>query len=558
MRPVPISFAFALVMASSALGQSATGKVKPQFVNVADEAGITAMVYCGGEDKDHILESTGSGGAMIDYDGDGRLDIYVVNAWALDENPSGVRIRGKNRLYRNRGHGKFEDVTAQAGVGDDGWGCGVCAGDYDNDGLLDLYVTNFGPNRLYRNLGGGRFKEVAERAGVAEAGWGAGASFFDADGDGWLDLYVVNYIDCTMEEVLGAHRTNRWQQKAKVMSGPFGMPGGKDKFYHNNGDGTFRDATEEVGMKDIAEGYGLGIIASDLDLDGDVDVYVANDSNPNFLYRNEGDGKFTEVGAWSGAGYNAEGMAQAGMGVDAGDFDGDGLPDIFVTNFARDSCTLYKNTGELFFEDISAGQKLQQYTHSQLSWGCALFDYDLDADLDIAVVNGHIYPQVDDFAEFGESYRQLPLLFRNDGGQLANVSRQAGAGFQIPISGRGLALGDYDNDGDQDMLIIGIDAPPLLLRNDSKTGNWIKLRLLNRHGGPAINARAVLRVGDKTQMRELRSGSTYQSQNAMVLHFGLDEATSAKELKIHWPGGAITTHGSIVSGKTHTFREPAR
>ncbi len=317
----------------------------PRFVNVAPEAGLTAVLYCGGTDKDHLLESVGSGAAFVDLDEDGRLDIFLVNGWALDEEPSRVRHKGRNVLYRNLGNGRFEEVTRRSGIDDDGWGCGVCAADYDNDGHVDLFVTGFGPARLYRSRGNGTFEQVAERAGLADPGWGAGAAFFDADGDGDLDLYVARYLEATLEEVLAARRTSTWRESVKVMAGPFGFRGGKDRFYRNNGDGTFHDATEEAGMHDLAESYGLGVLASDLDNDGDVDVYVANDSNPNFLYRNDDHGHFTEIGTWSGAGLSGEGIAQAGMGVDAADFDGDGLQDIFVTNFAKDHATLYRNLG---------------------------------------------------------------------------------------------------------------------------------------------------------------------------------------------------------------------
>ncbi|MHC4651316.1 MAG: FG-GAP repeat domain-containing protein [Planctomycetota bacterium] len=312
----------------------------PRFVNVAAEAGVDAIVYGGGSVKDHLLESVGCGVAWIDYDNDGWQDLYVINGWALDEEPSAIRTKGRNVLYRNLRNGRFHDVTARAGVGDDGWGCGVCAGDYDNDGHIDLYVTNFGPNRLYRNLGDETFQETAAMAGVADPGWGGGAAFFDADADGDLDLYVANYVDCTMDDVLSARRTTTWRNMARVMAGPFGLRGGRDRFYRNRGDGTFSDATEEAGLSDTAERYGLAVLASDLDGDGDVDVYVANDSNPNFLYRNDGDGTFTDIGGWCGAGLDADGAAQAGMGTDASDFDGDGRLDLIVTNFARDRCTL--------------------------------------------------------------------------------------------------------------------------------------------------------------------------------------------------------------------------
>ncbi|MHC4107351.1 MAG: CRTAC1 family protein [Planctomycetota bacterium] len=528
-----------------------------RFVNVAPEAGLNAVLYCGGAEKDHILESVGGGVAFVDYDDDGWLDVYLINAWALEEEPSRVRIRSGNALYRNLGNGRFEHVTEGAGLGDDAWGCGVCAGDYDGDGRIDLYVTNFGPNRLYRNRGDGTFDEVAAEAGVAEPGWGAGAALFDADGDGDLDLYLANYIDCTMDEVLSARRTNRWRNKAKVMVGPFGLRGGRDRFYRNNGDATFSDATEEVGMTDSAERYGLGVLASDLDNDGDVDVYVANDSNPNYLYRNDGDGTFTEIGGWCGAGLSADGAAQAGMGVDAADFDGDGSQDIFVTNFARDSCTLYRNAGDLFFDDATVGHELKQATFLPLSWGCAFFDFDSDADVDLVIVNGHIYPQVDLFPELNETYAQPPCLFSNVAGRYVNVSNAAGPGMQIAVSGRGLAVGDYDNDGDLDLVVTTMDGPPLLLRNDTpQAGHWVKLRLLNRQGSPAINARAVLSAGGLSQVREVRSGSTYQSQNAMDVHFGLGESERIDTIEVSWPSGRRTVLHDILADRSITIREP--
>jgi enediyne biosynthesis protein E4 len=513
----------------------------PYFLDVAPGAGLTTVLQGGGERKDHLLESVGTGAAFIDFDEDGRLDVFLVNAWALDEEPSRVRLKGRNALYRNRGDGSFEDVTERARVADQSWGCGVCAGDYDNDGHVDLYVTNFGPNRLYRNRGDGTFEQVAEKAGVACRGWSAGASFFDADGDGDLDLYVACYVDATMDDVLAARRTNLWREKVKVMVGPFGLRGGRDHFFRNKGDGTFEDATDQAGMTDTAESYGLGVLASDLDNDGDVDVFVANDSNPNFLYRNEGKGKFTEIGTWSGAGLNSQGIAQAGMGVDAADIDGDGLQDIALSTFIHDSSSLYRNLGNLQFEDISTRLGLKKITYEVLKWGCAFFDYDLDGDVDLVIVNGHIYPQVDQTPELGESYRQLPILLRNDGGKLTDVSRSAGPGFQTAVSARGLAVGDFDDDGDLDLLITTMDGPPLLLRNDSpRLGHWLKLRVLNRHGSPAINARAVLVSGGRSQMRELRSGSTYQSQNALELHFGLGETTTIESIQILWLGGKKT------------------
>ena len=531
----------------------------PRFVDVARAAGLTRVLYCGGVDKDHILESTGSGGAFLDYDGDGKLDVYVVNAWALDESPSRVREKGRNALYRNRGDGTFEDVTDRAGVGGDGgWGCGVCVADYDDDGRVDLFVTQFGPDLLYRNRGDGTFEEVAAHAGLAAPGWGAGAAFFDADGDGDLDLYVAHYIDATPEEVLAARRTTLWQGKVKVMAGPFGLRGGRDRFFRNHGDGTFADATDDAGMTDLAESYGLGVLASDLDDDGDIDVFVTNDSNPNFLYRNDGRGRFTEVGGWSGAGLSAEGVAQAGMGVDGADFDGDGLQDIFITTFIRDHCTLFRGLGDLRYEDVSVPMGLKGFTRHQVNWGCAFFDYDSDADVDLVIAGGHIYPQVETAAELNESYRGRPILLRNDGARWADVSKLAGPGMQTHASARGLATGDYDDDGDLDLLITAIDSPPILLRNDTpRAGHWAKLRLLNRRGAPAINARATIRCGPVAQAREVRSGSSYQSQNATDLHFGLGPAVTIDAIEVRWPDGSKTSLHAQAADRTITIRQPA-
>ena len=527
------------------------------FVNVADAAGITTVLLCGGKEKNHILESVGSGCAWIDYDEDGMLDLFLVNGWALDDDSRQVREKGRNALYHNLGHGLFEHATADTKISSDDWGCGVCAGDFDNDGHVDLYVTNFGENRLYRNLGNGEFEEVALRAGVTSPGWSSGAAFFDADGDDWLDLYVAKYIDCTFEDVLKAKRTTTWQGSARVMAGPFGLRGGRDQFFHNNRDGTFSDATDRAGMVDIAESYGLGVIASDFDGDGDVDVYVANDSNPNFLYRNDGKGIFTETSAWSGAGITADCRAQGSMGVDAADFNGDGMQDIFVTNFAKDYCTMYKNEGTLFFTDISTRLGLKEFTHAQLSWGCAFIDFDLDTKLDLLIVNGHIYPQVDTLPNLQENYKQLPTLLRNVDGKLQDISRQAGPGMQLAESMRGLAVGDYDDDGKLDFLITAMDAPPLLLHDQSVTQrHWVKVRLINRHGSPSINAFAKVTSRGITQSREVRSGSTYCSQNSFDLHFGLDTAELIETVEIRWPSGRSSLERNLKVDQTYTFYEP--
>lgn len=534
-----------------------TAQHSANFVNVADQAGLKTILYCGGPSKDHILESVGSGCAWIDFDRDGLLDIFLVNAWALEEQPRKTGKKGRNALYRNLGNGQFADVTEASGIAGDEWGCGVSVADFDNDGQVDLYVTNFGPNRLYRNRGNGTFEDVSERAGVTTPGWSAGSAFFDADSDGWLDLYVAKYIECSFEDVLNARRTNLWRDTAKVMVGPFGMAGGKDRFFHNNRDGTFSDLTDQVGMTDTAESYGLGVVASDLDGDGDVDVYVGNDSNPNFFYRNDGQGTFTEIGGWNGAGLSADGRPQASMGVDAADFDGDGLPEIVTTNFAHDYSTFYKNEGQSFFTDISAAMQMKDFSYVQVSWGCAFLDYDMDSKLDLVILNGHIYPQVNEFPKLQETYKQLPTLLHNEGGTLKDVSRTAGPGMQQAESMRGLAIGDFDDDGKPDLLVTAIDAPPLLLHNETTTrSHWSKVRLLNRHGSPAINAVARLTAGGRTQVHEVRSGSTYCSQSSLDLHFGTGDETRIESLEIRWPDGRKTMERDVPVNKTLTFREP--
>ena len=547
------------VLAFTLLCSSAQSATPPQFVDVARDAGLTTVQWCGGPERNHLLESAGQGCAFVDYDNDGHLDIVLVNGHRLDAHPERRKVleKGKLALYRNLGGGgKFENVAGQANIADDSWANGVCAGDFDNDGHVDLYVTNFGPNRLYRNRGDGTFEDVAHAAGVAHSSWSAGASFFDADKDGDLDLYVACYVEAIMNDVLTARRTTLWQDKLKVMAGPFGLRGARDKFYRNNGNGTFTDATKEAGLEDEAEAYGLGVLTSDLDRDGDVDIYVANDSNPNYLWRNNGDGTFTDVGGWSGAGLNADGKAQAGMGVDAADFDGDGITDVYVTNFARDYDTLYKGAGDLYFEDVSLALGLKPITYMPLSWGCAFLDFDHDADPDIFVASGHIYPQVDQLKDLGETYAQRAQLMENRGGKPVEITESAGPGLQINRSMRGLAVGDYDNDGDPDLLVTAIDSPPLLLRNDGGNAKpWLQLRLLDKKGRDAIGARATITAAGKTQHAELRSGSSYASQNMLRLHFGLGDAAQVDKLEITWPSGARTARDNVKPNELLTLRE---
>jgi hypothetical protein len=532
-----------------------------RFEDVAAQAGITRVVLSGRPGKDHLLDSAGTGVAWLDYDRDGFLDAYIVNGWKLE----GERVveKGRNALYRNRGDGTFEDVTDRARVGGEGhWGSGVSVADYDGDGWPDILVTDFGPNVLYRNRGDGTFENVARKAGIEVPGWNTGAAFFDADGDGDLDLYIAAYVDCTMEEVLKAKPLLDWKGVEKVAMGPFGLPGAPDHFFLSDGKGGFREATEEAGLTDKALAYGFGVRAADFDNDGDMDLYVANDSDPHYLYRNEGKGKFREVGLWSGAALSANGAAQAGMGVTVGDYNLDTHLDIFVTHFSEDYSTLYRGDGTGFFEDVSELAGVAQPTFPLLSWGTVFADLDCDGDQDLVLANGHIYPQVDAHPEFGATYAQLKLLLENTGdGKFVDATRRAGPGFARAQPSHGLAAGDYDNDGDLDLLVSNLDAPPNLLRNDSARGSWLTVILeVPPGGGPVIGTRVEAKVGEKILVRDAASSESFLSVNDPRLHFGLGSARSVDRLEVRWPDGTRTVLTGVEVNRFITVRKgnPAR
>ncbi len=509
------------------------------FVDVAAEARLTRVLLAGRPGKDHLLDSAGAGAAFLDYDRDGRLDIYLVNGWRL----AGSRIveRGANALYRGLPGGRFRDVTLEAGVGGEGrWGDGVAVADYDADGWPDLLVTNFGPNILYHNRGDGRFENVAGALGLESPGWNTGAAFFDADGDGDLDLYVASYIDCTLQEVLDATRTLDWKGLEKVAPGPFGLKGAADHFFRAEG-GRFVDATLQAGFEDKALGYGFGVRAADYDDDGDADLYVANDSDANYLYRNEGGGLFREIGLWSGCALDRNGAAQAGMGIATGDATGDGILDIFVTNFSEDFSTLYRGLGGGFYEDDSERAGVGPPTYLPLSWGTAMADFDNDGDLDLMVANGHVYPQIDNHPEIMGHFAQRNLLLENEGGIFRDVTGEAGPGLQRMSASRGLAVGDYDDDGDLDVLITNLDEPPSLLRNDSRTGSWLTLICDDpRMGAVPIGTQVRVALGDRRLRRDVASGDSYLSSHDPRLHFGLKEAEAVDEVEVRWPDGKRT------------------
>ena len=524
------------------------------FVDVADSRGLTRVLEAGRPDKDHLLDSAGAGAAFLDYDRDGRLDVYLPNGWRL--RGSTVLHRGRHALYRQRPDGTFEDVTDAAGVGGEGeWGTGVAVADYDNDGWADLLVTTFGRNLLYRNRGDGRFENVAARLGVETPGWNTAAAFFDADGDGWLDLYVARYVDCTLEDVLAARRTLSWRGLEKVAFGPFGLKGAPDHFFRNQG-GRFVEATEAAGLRDLALGFGFAVRALDVDDDGDQDLYVANDSDPNYLYRNDGRGHFQEVGVPAFAAFDGNGAAQASMGIAAGDVDGDGLTDLFVSNFSEDFSTLYRAVGGGFFEDWSRDSGVGPFTYRPLSWGAALADLDNDGDLDLVVANGHIYPQIDRHPEVVGSYRQRNLLLENrsaspgpaagTGTLFADRSGEAGPGFQEARAHRGLAVGDVDGDGRLDLLLTALDEPPALLHNESRGGAWLTV-VCEVPGGTAvpIGTTVTVRAGGRRLRRDIASSDSYASSHDPRLHFGLGEAEIVDEVHVRWPDGTASVRRRV-------------
>jgi hypothetical protein len=527
-----------------------------RFVDVGPARGLERKLLAGRPDKDHLLDSAGAGAAFLDYDKDGRLDVYLVNGWRLEG--SRVVERGRNALYHQRPDGSFEDVTDSAGVGGEGeWGCGVAVADYDDDGWPDILVTNFGRNVLYRNLGNGHFENVAARVGVEAPGWNTGAAFFDADGDGWLDLYVAQYIDCTLESVLQAKPSLSWRGLEQVAFGPFGLKGAPDHFFHNV-KGRFVEATEEAGMRDLALGFGFAVVAADFDGDGDPDVYVANDSDPNYLYRNDGGGHFKEVGVPSSSAFDQNGAAQASMGVAVGDADGDGFLDLFVTNFSEDFATLYRGLGGGFFEDVSRSSGVGPLTYRPLKWGTAFADLDNDGDLDLVVANGHIYPQIDRHPELIGTYRQRNQLLENRSVRddaaagapaeppFRDATEAAGPGFQILRSHRGVAVGDFDNDGRLDLLITALDEPPELLHNEGPAGSWLTV-VCEVPGGTAIpiGTSVTVTAGGRKLVRHIAAGESYLSTHDPRLHFGLGRAERADEVLVVWPDGTRTLRHDV-------------
>jgi len=530
-----------------------------RFVDATEGSGIRFEPVCGAPpgEKGWLTEGMGSGGAWLDYDGDGNLDLYLINGSTHDR-PAG---RGEpNRLYRGDGKGHFTDVTETAGVGDRGWGYGVAVGDYDNDDDPDLFVTNQGANVLYRNNGDGTFTDVTAEAGVGPSPWSTSAAFVDIDGDGDLDLYVANYMESDISKI--PRRGDKIAVQGacgyhgiQVFCGPRGRRPEQDQLFRNNGDGTFTDVTQSSGVALATPRYALGVVSGDYDNDGDPDLYVANDSVTNSLWRNNGDGTFTDVGIASLTGLNADGRAQAGMGTDFGDYNGDGWLDLVVTNFAHDLNTVYRNYSGRFFVDESSLAGLG-VTNLALSWGAGFHDFDHDGDVDLLIANGHVYPQVDDY-DLGTSYRQTNHLFENEAGRFKDVSAKSGPGLRIARSFRGAAFADYDNDGDIDVLLTTLDQPPVLLRNDSpNAGNRLQLALTGtRSNRDGVGTRVMVTTGSVTRIRERKGGGSYLSASDPRIHVGLGAAVRADRIEIRWPSGLVDVLTDVPVNQLIHIRE---
>src|SRR5262245_13648366 len=525
------------------------------LVDVASAAGLrTPTIYGGVDSKKYILESTGCGCAFIDYDNDGWMDIFLLSGTRLEGAPPGATAR----LYKNNRDGTFTDVTEKAGLGAVGWSSGVCVGDYNNDGFDDLFCTSFGQNVLYRNNGDGTFTDVTKAAGLlsAEPRWGAGCSFLDYDRDGHLDLFVSNYVRFSFEHapVPGANTNCHWKG-IPVECGPRGMPMGVHSLYRNNGDGTFTDVTRQAGIAQASGGYGMTVVAADLDEDGWPDIYVACDSTPSLLFINNHDGTFREEAVLRGVALSEDGGEQAGMGVGVGDYDLDGHLDLFKTHFADDANGLYHNDGKGNFDDVTRASGLGVETR-YVCWGAGIVDLDNDGHPDLFMVTGNVYPEVE--RKLSQYANKTPrAVFRNLGnGTFEELMETAGPAVAEAHCSRGCAFGDFDNDGDVDVLIVNLNEPPSLLRNDlSGKQNWIKVKLKGvKSNRSAIGARVLARYGGKTQAQAVLSQSSFYSCNDPRVHFGLGSAPSA-DLDVYWPNGLRESFKQVPANQLITLRE---
>ena len=516
---------------------------------------MTLNIY-GGEDKRYILEANGSGAAFFDYNNDGYLDLYVVNGSTFEMHAEGSGPG--NVLFRNRADGTFADLTDSAGIGDSGWGAGVAVGDYDNDGNQDLYVTNYGRNTLYGNTGQGRFTDVTNGSRLGGDAYSASAAFFDYDNDGDLDLYVTSYV---VFDIAGVPEDPRDDEPCiylgglRVYCGPQGMDGAGDLLYRNEGAGRFADVTAQSGIAAANSYYGLGVVPEDFDNDGHVDLFVANDETPNVLFRNNTDGTFTDVAGDFGVAYNADGEEESGMGVDAADYDDDGDIDIYVSNFFRETNTLYRNERPGWFSDATEVSGLAGATLNMMGWGTRFLDFDNDGDLDLFVANGHVYPQVDHTAT--TTYAQPNQLFANDGnGWFEDVSARAGPGMMISKVSRGACSGDYDRDGDIDIFVVNINDTPTLLRNDGgDRNNWLVVRTVgSRDNRDGKGSRILLKVDSHSQWGTVNGASSYLSHSEAQVHFGMGQNLRG-DVEVLWPDGSRRLYQDVAANTVLIVRQ---
>jgi enediyne biosynthesis protein E4 len=583
-----------LLLLAVAVPQDKSPKPLAYFTDVAKEAGLTMMNTFGGvNSKKYIIETTGTGVAIFDYDNDGWPDIFIVNGTKLEGFPAGQAPT--NHLYHNNHDGTFADVTERAGLAHTGWGQGVCVGDYDNDGYEDLYVTYYGKNVLYHNNGNGTFTDVSEKAGVSGSGkaWGTGCAFVDYDRDGHLDLMVANYVDFDLSTTpRPGERPDCIWKGVPVMCGPKGLPGGKNILYHNRGNGTFEDVTSKAHIDQTDGHYAFSVTTLDFDDDGWPDIFVACDSTPSILYHNNRDGTFKDVAVTAGAAFNEDGREQAGMGSTVADYNGDGKLDIFKTNFSDDTATLYRNNGDGTFDDVTYPAGLGLNTQ-YLGWGTMFLDFDNDGWPDLLLVNGHVYPEVDS-QHLGSNFQEPRILYHNNGnGTFTDISSRAGPGINTAISSRGLAIGDLWNDGRISAVVSNMNAPPSLLVNQVRsTNHWVAFRTIgawpaspaektataarspvtsiasqspqtkiasqspatksNRDG---IGARIRVKAGTRTLIDEVRSGSSFISNNDMRVHFGLGAAARIDWVEVRWPSGLVERFENLPVDTIHTLKE---
>jgi hypothetical protein len=544
--------------------QNAANNFPVSFVDVAARAGLTEPVIYGGvEKKRFIIETNGCGVAFFDYDKDGWLDVLLLTGTRLEGFPKGQEPT--NRLYRNNRNSTFTDVTDKAGLRRAGWASGVAVGDYDSDGFEDLFITYWGQNLLYHNNGNGTFTDVTQKAGLAASGtrWGSGCTFIDYDRDGRLDLFVANYLkfDLSSAPEPGKGANCSWKG-IPVNCGPKGLATDTNLLYHNNGDGTFKDVSDASGIAKVRGRYSMTATTTDFNSDGWTDIYVACDSTASTLYRNNKDGTFTDVALEAGCAYNEDGNAQAGMGVATGDYNRDGLLDIFKTHFSDDLPALYRNSGRDFFEDASRAAGFEHTRY--VEWGTGFADFDNDGWPDIMIATGNVYPEVEKvFKEY--PHRSTRLVYQNLGnGRYKDVTAQAGPGVLSLKSSRGCAFADFDNDGDVDVLVMNMNEPPLLLRNDYNDGarrgpnNWLEVKLTGTKSNlSAIGARVIIRNGANLQAQEVTSQSSYYSHNDLRLHFGMGTSRKADQIEIRWPTGQTEIVKDVAVNRVVKIKEGA-